>query len=248
MNGMAIFIIISLTGSESIITKCKRRMPLIEKLLPVGNGEKRQTNLPGGWRNSPDERLRREITARVRGWHGSAENFLARYHPEVQTAAAAYPDRAFAGRSPTLAELRVAYSSGLLEAWLIQQLSAVAAFTGVSKPDDFQVLECARMVAEEFYYLKASELLLFFARFKAGRYGRFYGSFDPLVVTAALHGEFLRDRAAELSRLEREARERAERERPRERVCTREEYEELLRRAAAGDEEARVALRRPDGR
>lgn len=35
--------------------------------------------------------------------------------------------------------------------------------------------------------------MLFFHRFKAGRYGRFYGSVDPLVITTALR-EFLRDR------------------------------------------------------
>lgn len=41
--------------------------------------------------------------------------------------------------------------------------------------------------------MKVTELLIFFYRFKTGRYGHFYGSVDPMVVMEAL-GIFLKER------------------------------------------------------
>ena len=40
---------------------------------------------------------------------------------------------------------------------------------------EIQTEEAARMIISEFYYFKLSEFMLFFAYFKGGRYGRFYG-------------------------------------------------------------------------
>lgn len=66
-----------------------------------------------------------------------------------------------------------------------------------------QYEELAYIIASEFFFLKISELMLFFHRFKAGRYGRFYGSVDPMVITSALH-EFVRERANALEQHERD--------------------------------------------
>lgn len=53
--------------------------------------------------------------------------------------------------------------------------------------------ECAWLIAQNYFYLKISELMLFFNYFKQGRYGRFYGSVDPLVIMTSLQ-QFLRER------------------------------------------------------
>ena len=53
-------------------------------------------------------------------------------------------------------------------------------------PSFQQVLELAVMIRVEYYYFKASELLLFFFKFKSGEYGTFYGVVDPMVIMAAL--------------------------------------------------------------
>lgn len=42
------------------------------------------------------------------------------------------------------------------------------------------------MIRVEYYYLKASELLLFFFKLKTGEYGTFYGVVDPMVIMSAL--------------------------------------------------------------
>ena len=42
------------------------------------------------------------------------------------------------------------------------------------------------MIRVEYYYLKASELLLFFFKLKTGEYGHLYGVVDPMVIMSAL--------------------------------------------------------------
>lgn len=81
---------------------------------------------------------------------------------------------------------------------------------------------------QEFYYLNAAEVMLFFRRFKLGRYGRFYGSVDPQVITRAL-GDFRRDRMDAISRHDAEQ-ERLEREAARNNPdnMSRAEYDEIM--------------------
>ena len=85
--------------------------------------------------------------------------------------------------------------------------------------------ECAFVIATEYYYLKVSELMLFFHRFKTGSYGRFYGSVDALVITTSLR-EFIRERGVAIERHDQEVREKEEAEHCK-RVIS---YEEYLRR------------------
>ena len=92
--------------------------------------------------------------------------------------------------------------------WLIPQLYNLSEYCGCKEKLQGKPLEeCASIIANEFHYLKVSEMMLFFYRFKVGQYGRFYGSVDPLVITTSLR-EFLKERAYAYDRHEREERER----------------------------------------
>lgn len=90
------------------------------------------------------------------------------------------------------------------------------------------------VIADNFGYLKLSELMLFFQQFKAGRYGRFYGSVDPLVITEALQSflDFRAERMAAIEKVKRQEEERkreaqrAEQERNGE-LMTAEEWKEI---------------------
>lgn len=92
-----------------------------------------------------------------------------------------------------------------------------------------QLTNLAASIYNEYAYLKLSEFMLFFQRFKLGHYGRFYGAVDPIRITEALL-EFKQERwqayVSEESRREREAREQ--------------------RRAEADECRARYAARIPD--
>lgn len=92
--------------------------------------------------------------------------------------------------SPTLYVLRDAYGHDNTVAWLFVHLSAIALMIGVRKGDDImshQLTSLARVILHNYPQLRATDLMLFFSRFKAGYYGRFYGTFDPMVVSDALN-------------------------------------------------------------
>lgn len=79
-------------------------------------------------------------------------------------------------------------------AWLIPQLMDLSEFCGCKEKLQGEPMEeCAWLIAQNYFYLKISELMLFFNLFKQGRYGHFYGSVDPLVIMTALQ-DFLRYR------------------------------------------------------
>lgn len=119
------------------------------------------------------------------------------------------------GDYPTLADINIAYGPSFSQQWLVPQIASLALYTGAKNLDTYQQRSLASVIATEYYYLKVTELLLFFYRFKTGRYGRFYGAVDPLIVTSALH-EFIFERNEMLDKYEqedREAREAEERKR-----------------------------------
>lgn len=155
---------------------------------------------------------------------GDAESFLKKVSPSTQTGFAAHPDNAIMGDYPTLTDLKQAYGKNFAAIWLVPQIDNLTLFTGAKNITEQQHEELSKIIAAEYGYLKVTELLLFFHRFKAGRYGRFYGSVDPMVITCALR-EFMRERNDMIAQYEQERREReSESKEP---TMTHEEYLKL---------------------
>lgn len=154
---------------------------------------------------------------------------MAQYTPDLQATFSQYPNKCLMGNSPTLADMRAIYGERYPRIWLENQIRDLGEFTAVKeKPSIFQIQESARIIMEEFYYLKLSEFMLFFAHFKAGRYGRFFGSVDPIVITDALQS-FKVWRASAIESIERAAKAEELAKRPAKdpESMTREEWEEL---------------------
>ena len=135
--------------------------------------------------------------------------------------------------APTLATVSRVFAHGTAVSWIVIQLSSLAEFAGVKdKFTERQLNEQASLILSQFYFLRLSELMDFFRLFRLGKYGKFYGVADPMVITEAL-GKFLKYRADVIDELlAQQAREEAEREREeREReAVTYEQYRELLRK------------------
>lgn len=139
--------------------------------------------------------------------YGERETFLTTYNPAYQREICASVDTCYFGDYPTLADLK-GYGKNFPTVWLIPQLYNLSEYCGCKdKLQGTPLEECAFTIATEFYYLKISELMLFFHRFKSGRYGRFYGSVDPLVITTSLR-HFLDERLFALNEQEQKERER----------------------------------------
>lgn len=136
--------------------------------------------------------------------HGDAKQFMVRFNPKSQHEVCADTQMCVMGDYPTLAEVRTAYGSKIPSAWLVPQLYDLSEYCGCKDKLSVNTLEeLASVIAEEFYFLKISEVMLFLRRFKAGRYGRFYGSVDPLIIMQSLR-EFIKERAVVIDTAEQE--------------------------------------------
>ena len=138
----------------------------------------------------------------LRREYGSVENFLSRMNPDLQSKAGCYPERAFFGTAPTLATINKVWGMNTAKMWLLPQLNSLAYFCGVrEKMTDRVMEELADIISTEWPWLKTSELMLFFYRFKTGRFGRFYGAIDPMIITGAIR-DFVKERAIEIDKRE----------------------------------------------
>lgn len=109
--------------------------------------------------------------------------------------------------TPTLSEIMATYGTNAPIVWLIAQLNNLSEFCGAKEKMDVQTAErTASLIYAHFYYLKASELLLFFYKFSTGKYGRFYGTTDPLIILHALSTFVTQERNPAIDRHECEER------------------------------------------
>ena len=162
-------------------------------------------------------------------------NFCTKYSPSYQMDICGNENECFFGDYPSLARMRRNYGSNAAIFYLIPQLRDLAVYCGCKeKLDENQYKQCAFVISTEYHYLKISEIMLFCHRFKAGRYGHFYGNVDPLVITTALR-EFLDERGKAYQQHDREEEERREAEETRKSPPI--TYEEYLRRKNSNNEE-----------
>ena len=96
------------------------------------------------------------------------------------------PTKAVMGDYPTLTDIDIAYGKGFATEWLLPHIARLSMFAGAKNIGICQEKELAGIIANEYPFLKITEILLFFYRFRTGRYGRFYGTVDPLAITCAL--------------------------------------------------------------
>lgn len=171
------------------------------------------------------------------------------YTPSKWGYVSANIEKSYTADCPTLAAVSQAYGQEYAVLWLTAQITALYA---ASPNKDKGMVDgipifCQTFLAEAKFY-KLTELMLFFARYKSGRYDASFSTFDTRRIGVAFR-EFLKERNYELDRYEREAAvERSAKNRfiPPEGYSSLSWYQELKRRAAAGDAEAIAALRRPD--
>lgn len=116
------------------------------------------------------------------------------------------------GEYPTLIQLKKDFDGKFPVAWLMAHLHDLSEYCGCrDKLSGHALQQCASVISTEFGYLKVTEIMLFLHRFKSGRYGRFYGSVDPIVITTSLR-TFLKERGYEYEEHERMVKEQADKE------------------------------------
>lgn len=129
--------------------------------------------------------------------------FLNLFNPDVSAAISVDPDQCLAGDYPTLTFVNKFYGKKSASvSWIIPHLVVLSEYAGVEKKlTEKQLHGCAQAISRVFYFLKVSELMLFFENFKNGVYGRFYGSVDPMAITDSLW-TFVKWRNGRLSKIQ----------------------------------------------
>lgn len=107
-------------------------------------------------------------------------------------------------QSPSLAVMRKNFGEEIVESFVMVAIFDLSEFVGCKeKITEFQAEQTAQMILGEYYYLKVTEIMLFFYWMKSGRYGDFYGVVDGQKILGAII-RFLRDRQEILAKIERE--------------------------------------------
>ncbi len=161
---------------------------------------------------------------------GAAQNFLEKFNPDMQRECCINISKSFNGSAPTIAAVRNAYGSNVSIGWVAIQLNDLNNFARMSSPDKTmdgdQIRRCAKVIESEYGELKVTELMVFFHKFKAGGFGKFYGAVDPMGITNALHDMFMPYRKAQHERFRAEC-DAAERERHAEGAVSYEQYKKM---------------------
>lgn len=125
------------------------------------------------------------------------------YSPAHWGYTAQNPAKAYAACCPMLGEMDGIYGTGTAANWVDMQVSALF---GASSKADRALADSIGIFADTFAaevrVYKLSELMLFFARYKAGMYDNSYATFDTRRIGNAFFKEFVPFRAQELAKLE----------------------------------------------
>ena len=116
----------------------------------------------------------------------SKDEFLIKFNPQKQNEYIKHFDRCFIGKALRLSDVAIAYEQKTAILWLKIQLFDLALFTGVKKPNEEQIQMLCETILANYGYLKVTELMVFFSKFKAGKFERFFGTFDSMVITTSL--------------------------------------------------------------
>ena len=172
--------------------------------------------------------------------------FILDYNHDLQfkivRCRATHSDLAMNSSIPTLGLLASTYGDETPLEWLKIQFGTLNDFAEVStKIAKEQLNELAEIFISEYYYLNAAEICFFIARFKSGKYGRFYGAIDPMKITSAML-DYIRERRIDIERYEREQyriqRQKEIEERGNNRISYAEYLERERKLVESGDAEA----------
>lgn len=166
-----------------------------------------------------------DVTSR----YGVFDNVLALFAPKHQDAYVVDEKRCYFGTAPMLLQLKLAYGKNAPIEWLSYQIIDLNRYSNCKIMTDYQVKSLACTIYKEYYYLKLTEVMVFFSKVKAAEYGQlFYGAVDPIPLMGALK-KFAEERA-DMVRKKEEEEARAERNKPREGIMKPHEVQALRER------------------
>lgn len=136
-----------------------------------------------------------EITSK----YGTPEQLMQKFCVSNQYKCATNLKATYFGSAPTLTRLRLSYGDGIAEAWLMAQIQDLYVYESTKYEERatvHQIEMTAKAIIANYGYLNMTEIMLFFDRFKGGRYGKPFGSLNGREINAAIR-QFLIERGEE---------------------------------------------------
>ena len=131
-------------------------------------------------------------------------DFAAKFTPDNWERGGREPVKCVQCGSPTLTDVNIAYGNGSSVKWLMAQLAVFQERLNV--PNKMSVIEietCAQVIHECYYYLKTTELMLFFARLLGGMFSvDWHGYVTPGKLVGVLREQFMPWRSKMLHEIE----------------------------------------------
>lgn len=116
--------------------------------------------------------------------------------PKNQAAICSNTENCYFGNYPTLVDLKNKYGEKEVAGLIAMHLKELNDFSNVGKiMTKDQIIQEAKIILTEYYYLEISELMRFFLDVKSGVYGEFYGTMSGITLGRMMQ-DFLRNRKA----------------------------------------------------
>ena len=126
------------------------------------------------------------------------------FSPQRWSYAVSNPKAAYTATCPTMQELDTLYGPGSSAVWIYHQITALYGASSSKDPAQVNGIGIfAENFAREARGYKLSEMMLFFGRYKAGRYDDSYSIFDTRRIGNAVFHGFIPHRRQELESIER---------------------------------------------
>lgn len=169
----------------------------------------------------------------MRAKYPTFQHFCERFSKQNVAAGAQHPTKCITCSAPTLTDINLAYGDGNSIAWLIYHLTFFQENINVpNKMTKYQIETCAQSIFENYHHLKATEIMLFFARLAGGMYPvDWHGYITPSKIVSALREHFMPWRNNLLYKIDQQERERKAKEDAKIPVVTFEEWKRMKQEA-----------------
>jgi hypothetical protein len=166
---------------------------------------------------------------KLRERYPTLKHLSADFNPSHSAVYSRYPSRCVNGNAPVLADINNAYGENASVQWLIAHIAAFQESINVpNKMLPAQYAGLAETIAQEFHFLKTTDIILFLNHLAAGRYNvDFHGYVEPDIILEALRSQYLHYRYRLINQEEERREKEKQKSQPVEKTMTYAEWKKL---------------------
>lgn len=115
------------------------------------------------------------------------QKVISDFGVDIQQYISMHEDEAIMNNTPRISSFVKMYGVDKIAAIIRVHLLSLEAYSGVKKASELAMNKLSTVIATKYDFLKMTEFILFITEFEAGKYGSFYGMFDPVLFCSKLN-------------------------------------------------------------